>query len=230
MTYLNGLTETWLSSYLHSILYKLSFIESLVLGIYSLSLYLYFCRWAVLRTCIFRLPNPGFTTRQSHSVSPSFARLAQSERTEANLNNWLMSPEPGWPRRRGRNYCYRIKEYVSNWSRTELQTWNIRVEIASNLWSGQHEFESQLCCVDFEQITQFLHGSASCDLEQKHYFSQIWHLVKFWHLELVMSWEQGPGQRLRARCLISGANVRNTGSSTNNTPYYKIFYYKILSM
>lgn len=44
---------------------------------------------------LFRLPNPGFTTKQGHSASPSFATLAQLIRTEANLNNWILSPEPG---------------------------------------------------------------------------------------------------------------------------------------
>lgn len=49
-------------------------------------------------------PNPGFTTRQSQSASSSFARLAQLIRTETNLNNWILSLEPGWPRRVDRYY------------------------------------------------------------------------------------------------------------------------------
>lgn len=119
-----------------------------------------------MRTFFFRLPNPGFTTRQSQSASSSFARLAQLIRTEANLNNWILSLEPGWPRRVDRYYWYWIEGYVGNWLSTELKSWDIGVEIASDLWSVQHEFESQFSCVDFKQNTQFLHDSVSCDFEK----------------------------------------------------------------
>lgn len=101
-------------------------------------------------------PNPGFTTRQSQSASSSFARLAQLIRTETNLNNWILSLEPGWPRRVDRYYWYWIEGYIGNWLSTELKSWDIGVEIASDLWSVQHEFESQFSCVDFKQNTQFL--------------------------------------------------------------------------
>ena len=103
---------------------------------------LHFCRWAVLRTLVFRLSNPGFSTGQSQSASPVFAGLAQLVRTEANLINWTGTPAPSLLRRVGRCCRYRVKASVGNWSNTKSKSQDIGVKVASGLWSKQQESET----------------------------------------------------------------------------------------